>query len=101
MMLMSVLGSQRKSIVLTLVRKRKKFALYYSGVDSYLFVDRKKCLRLKPIIKGSNTGKRNLDSRPVSFYSSQIMDTSACNTCGKSVKDRNSIKCNLYLTSKM
>ena len=26
------------------------------------------------------------------------MDMSACNTCGKSVKDRNSIKCNLYLT---
>ena len=26
------------------------------------------------------------------------MDMSACNTCGKSVKDRNSIKCNLCLT---
>ena len=104
MMLMSVLGSQRKSVVLTLVRQRKQFALYYSGVGIYLFVDRKKCLRLKPIIKGSNTEKRNLHSRPVntvSFYSAQIMDMSACNTCGKSVKDRKSIKCNLYLTSKM
>ena len=26
------------------------------------------------------------------------MDMSTCNTCGKSVKDRNSIKCNLCLT---
>ena len=26
------------------------------------------------------------------------MEMSACNTCGKSVKDRNSIKCNLCLT---
>ena len=26
------------------------------------------------------------------------MDMSACNTCGKFVKDRNSIKCNLSLT---
>ena len=34
----------------------------------------------------------------VVFYSSQIMDMSACNTCEKSIKDRNSIKCNLCLT---
>ena len=43
-------------------------------------------------------GKRKLQSRPVNtvgFYSSQIMDMSAC---GKCVKDRNSIKCNLILT---
>ena len=46
-------------------------------------------------------GKRKLQSHPVNivgFYSSQIMDMSAFNTCGKSVKDRNSIKCNLSLT---
>ena len=45
--------------------------------------------------------KRKLQSDPVNtvgFYSSQIMNMSACNTCGKSVKDRNSIKCNLCLT---
>ena len=42
-----------------------------------------------------------LQSHPVNnvgFYGSQIMEMSACNTCGKSVKDRNSIKCNLCLT---
>ena len=45
-------------------------------------------------------GKRKLQSHPfntVSFYSSQIMDMSPCNTCGKSVKGRNSIKCNISL----
>ena len=31
----------------------------------------------------------------ICFYSSQIMDMSAYITCEKSVKDRNSIKCNL------
>ena len=34
----------------------------------------------------------------VGFYSSQIMEMSTCNNCGKSVKDRNSIKCSLCLT---
>ena len=34
----------------------------------------------------------------VGFYNSQIMDMSACNNCGKSVKDRTSIKCSLCLT---
>ena len=45
--------------------------------------------------------KIKLQSHPVNtvgFYSSQIMEMSACNTCGKSVKERNSIKCNLCLT---
>ena len=44
--------------------------------------------------------KRKLQSHPfntVSFYSSQIMDMLPCNTCGRSVKDRNSIKCNICL----
>ena len=43
-------------------------------------------------------GKRKLQSHSVNtvgFCSSQIMDMWACNTYGKSVKDRNSIKCNL------
>ena len=45
-------------------------------------------------------GKRKFQSYPantVGFYSTQIMDMSACNTCGKSVKDRNSTKCKLCL----
>ena len=50
--------------------------------------------------------KKKNQSHPVNtvgFYSSQIMDMSTCNTCGKSVKDRKSIKCNLSdkSTSKM
>ena len=47
-----------------------------------------------------NTGKRKLQSyavNNVSCYSFQIMNKSTCSTCGKSVKDRNSIKCNLCL----
>ena len=46
-------------------------------------------------------GKRELQSHPVKtagFYSSEIVDLPACNTCGKSVKDKNSIKYNLCLT---
>ena len=45
--------------------------------------------------------KGKLQSFPVntvSFYSSQIMDMLACNTHGKSVKERNSFKRNLCLT---
>ena len=60
-----------------------------------------KFLRCLPTWLGQYMGKRKLQSYPVNtlgFYSSKIMDMSACNTCGKSVKDRNSIKCNLCLT---
>ena len=46
-------------------------------------------------------GNRKLQNNPgntAGFYSSQIMDRSACNTCGKSVKDRNYIKYDICLT---
>ena len=46
------------------------------------------------MVRGSNAGKRKVQSYPVNtdFYISQIIDMSAGNTYGKSVKYRNSIK---------